>query len=234
MSFNFKQFSIEDQNSAMKVGTDAVLLGSWVDVENAKSILDIGTGSGVIALMLAQRSKANITGIDIQKQSIDNAQCNFENSPWPERLTSIHSSIQDYTKTCASKFDMIVSNPPFFTNSLLSSSESKSLAKHNNELPYRELVQNAYQLLEDNGRFAVIIPSTELINFNLEATRAGFYTIKKLKIFPVEGKPLNRLIMSLSKQAKPIQQLSELTIRNKHKHFTEEYKKLTKDYYLDF
>jgi tRNA1Val (adenine37-N6)-methyltransferase len=234
MSFQFKQFSIKDKNSAMKVGTDAVLLGCSADVNNANRILDIGTGCGVIALMLAQRSNAHITGIDMHKPSIADAKLNFSNSNWNNRLKALHLSLQEFSKNCEIKFDLIVSNPPFFSNSLLSPSDEKSLAKHNHELPYSELLKNAYQLLQNEGKFTVIIPVSEYSNFNFEATRTGFYTLEKLNIIPAENKAANRIIVTLSKQAGSIQTIRKLSIRNKRNEFSRDYKNLTKDFYLDF
>ncbi|MCD4665845.1 MAG: methyltransferase [Bacteroidales bacterium] len=118
--FHFKQFNISDENSAMKVGTDAVLLGAWTDISETNNILDVGTGSGIVATILAQRSEANIDAIDIDKGSIDDAENNFDNCPWKNRLTAIHSSLQEYVKFTSKKYDLIVSNPPFFSNSLKS------------------------------------------------------------------------------------------------------------------
>jgi len=234
MSFQFKQFSIEDKNSAMKVGTDAVLLGCSADVNKANRILDIGTGCGVIALMLAQRSNALITGIDLHKPSIADAELNFANSHWNARLKAVYSSIQEFSKNCQSEYDLIVSNPPFFSNSLLSPSDEKSLAKHNQELPYSELLKNAYQLLQSKGKFTVIIPVSEYSNFNFEAIRIGFYTLEKLNIIPLENKAANRIIVTLSKQAGSIQTIRKLSIRNKKNEFSQDYINLTKDFYLDF
>lgn len=234
MKFKFKQFEIEDKNSAMKVGTDAVLLGSWVDIENAKSILDIGTGSGLIALMLAQRSNALIQGIDIHEASILDATENFRDCRWSNRLLANNIGLQDFSKTSNNKFDLLVSNPPFFSNSLLSPSEDKSLAKHNKSLSQYDLLKSSLKILKKNGRLSVILPASEITEFNIQAVKLGFYKTKQLSIFPKIGKPVNRVITTFSLQSQGVPIMEELTIRDKKNNYTSAYKNLTKDFYLKF
>lgn len=234
MKFQFKQFEIEDKNSAMKVGTDAVLLGSWVDIDSGNTILDIGTGSGIIAMMLAQRSKAKITAIDIHEPSILDTTENFNGCPWNKKLSAKHISLQKFTNTSIDKYDLIVSNPPFFSNSLLSPSKDKSLAKHNQSLSQFELLNSVLKLLKENGKLSVILPASEISGFTIQATKLGFYTKKQLRVLPKTNKPFNRVITTFSLQSHGSCKIEELTIRDQNNNYTSEYKNLTKDFYLKF
>ena len=162
--FHFKQFSVEDSSSPMKVGTDGVLLGAWTPVENNAytSILDIGTGCGVIALMLAQRiNNANIQAIDIDSGAYYNAKENFANSAWSNRLCVCECSIQSFCKSTNSKFDIIVSNPPFFEEAVKSNKKQRNLARHTDSLPFITMIQCVDYLLKSNGTFACILPFNE-------------------------------------------------------------------------
>ncbi|MCL1849891.1 MAG: methyltransferase, partial [Bacteroidetes bacterium] len=157
--FRFKQFSVSHSESTMKVGTDAVLLGAWMPVpENCKTVLDIGSGCGVISLMLAQRTDAKIIGVDIDEKSVKEAQRNAEISPWKDDVQFIHENIVDFAQKTTQKFDMIVSNPPFFENSLKSPEISKNISKHNVTLSLNELIDAVEIFLSENGRFGVILP----------------------------------------------------------------------------
>jgi len=233
MSFQFKQFSVEDDQSAMKVGTDAVLLGSWVQPENEKTILDIGTGSGVIALMMAQKSTAKIDAIDFDKDSILQAERNFQKSQWFSQLKVIHISLQNYTKSVTHKYDLIVSNPPFFDQSLKSHNKEKSISKHTDSLKFNELAHGIKQLLNPTGKAYLILPPVEAAQFLDEARIEGLFCCKKLNIVPIEGKAINRWIFEISSfRTKLIEE--ELTIRDKNQHYTTKYKELTKDFYIKF
>ncbi|MBQ6583784.1 MAG: methyltransferase, partial [Alistipes sp.] len=155
-SFRFKQFKVEQDGVAMKVGTDGVLLGAWADCSSASSILDIGTGTGVIALMLAQRSSArHIVGVDIDTAAVECAAANFAASPWAERLTAVESSVQEFG---GERFDLIVSNPPYFVDSLHSPDGQRTVARHTTELTFETLDCSVCRLLADGGRFALILP----------------------------------------------------------------------------
>ena len=148
--FIFKQFKIQQDNTAMKVGTDGVLLGAWADSENATNILDIGTGTGLIALMLAQRNlKANITAIEIDEQASLQASENFNNSPWEIRLSIKNLKLQDFV--VEEKFDLIVSNPPFFNNTFQANSSERNIARQTETLSFNELLKNTASLLSENG-----------------------------------------------------------------------------------
>lgn len=233
MAFQFKQFTVEDRQSAMKVGTDAVLLGSWVEIKNTQQILDIGTGSGLIALMLAQKSNAKIHAIDIDKSSVEQATINFQNSPWASRLNADHISLQEFSKFPKTKYDLIVSNPPFFDRSLKSPNREKSISKHTETLNFNELTNGIKHVLNPGGKACLILPPTEGTQFLDEARIEGLYCNKKLNIIPVVGRECNRWIIELSfVRSKTIAR--DLCIRDKKHNYTNEYIELTKDFYLHF
>lgn len=216
----------------MKVGTDAVLLGAWAGCGNPKNILDAGSGSGLIALMMAQRFPgARVLGIDIHPGSIQQAEMNFTASPWRDNLEIREISLQDFATIPSNAFDLIVSNPPFFNASLLPPDESKKLAKHTESLSYDELVVSIASLLHEDGRFALILPYENKDNFDRLAAEQGLLLSRELAVIPVKGKDPNRYLSEWTwKQQFPIRE--ELCIRTNIKEYTEEYKKLTEDFYL--
>jgi tRNA1Val (adenine37-N6)-methyltransferase len=232
--FNFKHFSVSDKSSAMKVGTDAVLLGAWVEVSGKKRILDIGTGSGIISLMLAQRSSANITGLDIHKDSVEDAILNFKNSQWATRLKAIQSSFQEYSAHCSERYDLIVSNPPFFTNSLKSPKQLKNISKHNDLLPYQDLISGIRKVIATSGKFCIIVPESDAAFINNLSTENGFYCIRQLTISPKMSKPPSRVILEFSNSKPDAVKKEIISVRNDDNSYTSEYKLLTKDFYLDF
>lgn len=232
--FQFKQFSIRDENSALKVGTDAVLLGAYINTKNSKYILDIGCGSGIIALMMAQKSNSTIDAIDIDLESVQEAKINFGNSPWSERLNAMFTSLSDYVKQSKKKYDLIISNPPFFNNSLKSPSERNNLSKHTSSLSHAELLSGVKNLLSANGVFAVIIPFDHMTSFLNMALIKGLYCLQKLIIYPTTKKPANRIILELSNNQPIKSKEDRLTIRDASGNFTEQYKTQTRDYYLNF
>lgn len=231
--FQLKRFSITDAGCVMKVGTDAVLLGALTEIGKAGVILDIGTGSGVIAMMLAQKSSAIIDAIDIHQPSCEDASENFINSPWSDRLNIYHSSLADFTTTTKTKYDLIVSNPPFFVNALKSPVEGKNLAKHSGTLSHLNLLDGATQLLDSAGHFSVILPYTERDNFIHRALFHNLFLNQEILIFPKTGKPANRVVLGFSKIQPEKIRVSEMPIRDSAGFFHEKYVLLTKDFYLD-
>ncbi len=155
--FQFKQFTVWHDKCAMKVGTDGVLLGAWVNIFNAKSVLDIGTGTGLIALMIAQRSTANILAVEIDADAVNQAIENVERSPWSGNIKVQHADFK--TATFNTKFDVIVSNPPYFSDSLLSPDTHRSTARHTSELTYHDLISRVSGILAFKGEFSLIIPA---------------------------------------------------------------------------
>ncbi len=234
-SFAFKQFTIKQDKCAMKVSTDAVLLGSWVIPNGSKTILDIGTGTGVIALMLAQKSDAEILAIDIDKDSTVQAKTNVADSIFHSKVEVIHSSFQDISKTYSGKFNLIVTNPPYFVDSLKSSGDNKKFARHNDLLSFEDLIQGVKQLLEEKGKFCVILPKNEAIIFRDLAKQKGLYLSKLMR---VRTKPNieteKRHLMQFEFRETEFSESTLIIESEKHFDYTDEYKKLTKDYYLNF
>ncbi len=234
MSFIFKQFSVNDTDCSMKVGTDSVLLGAWADVPQTGRVLDVGTGCGLLALMIAQRSKAEITAIDFDQPSIKQAQVNFQHSPWVSRIEAIAISLQDYAARNLRNFDLIITNPPYFVNSLKAPHAARSLARHNDELPFTVLAALSAQLLTEKGKLNLILPMKEAELFHENALDSGLHMIKQLSIAPVTNKPPNRLLMEFGKRPADKIVSASLTIRIEDGTYTDAYKSMTKDFYLDF
>jgi len=232
--FKFKQFTIHQEESAMKVGTDGILLGAWADVENCKQILDVGTGTGLIALMLAQRSNAQITAIEVEQNAVTEAKRNVNDSRWRDRIETRNISFQEFAVSNQTKFDLIISNPPFFSNSLKAKNQQRKLARHSDSLPLTKLAKCAEKLLTKNGSLAVILPvepATELIKL----AQNNLLFLKRLtKVHPNKGKPHHRCLMEFSKE-KCIARESDLFIENlSPKEYSNQYKNLVKDFYIMF
>jgi len=230
--FKFKQFEIQHEHSTMKVGTDAIVLGSWLKVDDdCKTILDIGTGCGVIALMLAQRTKAIIDTIDIDEPSALEAEFNFKNSPWNDRLKIYQSSLEKFCPPGNIKYDLVVSNPPFFQNSLLPLSSRLQVAKHNVALTMESFVGNIHRLLAKDGKWAVILPAGMKTRINSLARENGYAMLQNLNVFTKAGKPLTRIVAVFGMNDCANTEFENLTIRGEDGSFTDQYKKLTQDYH---
>lgn len=231
--FQFKQFRIEQEQSAMKVGVDGVLLGAWADVSNARNILDVGTGTALIALMMAQRSLAKITAVEIEKKAATEAKRNIAASPWQERVKVVNTSFQDFAVTADTTFDLIVSNPPFFTNAPKASGNERTLARHNDALPFTELIKCASDILNEDGGLAIIIPAEGFNDLLGIANSNGLFLKHKTEVKPKSPKKVNRLLLQWSKK-KTETRVDSLTIFNEDGSFTNEYIRLTRDFYLKF
>jgi tRNA1Val (adenine37-N6)-methyltransferase len=230
--FRFKQFSVADDRCTMKVGTDAVLLGAWVEVKGARMILDIGSGSGVIGLMLAQRSEPNAMIHCVEMSSHDALQSkeNIEASPWPDKLVVHLTPIQEFENV--EQFDLIITNPPFFNKSLLPPSAQRTFARHTNSLSHAELLFSISRLLAPNGRFAVVLPTTEGNEFKDLAENSGYYCIRSLAFFTRNGKRQKRWLFLFTREAIPPHEES-LTLYANGERWSNEYRDLTIDFYLD-
>jgi len=215
----------------MKVGTDAVLLGSWVKTENATSILDIGTGSGVIALMLAQKCNTHIDAIDIDESAYHQSMQNFITSAWSNRLRSIHQSLQEFSKLHAGKYDLIVTNPPYFHHASKPAEESRLNARHGDLLTFDELLTGVRKLLNPNGRFFVILPCKEGMEFLAKAQRLELFCNHILRIKTKADKNEKRLIMEFGFQFGVMKE-KEIIVQEEDGSFTKEYIELTRDYYI--
>ena len=230
--FKFKQFTVFHDKCAMKVGVDGVTLGAWADVSDVKSILDVGCGSGLITLMLAQRCEARITAIDIDKQSIVQTRENVGNSPWDYRISVIHTSFQQFASGSSAGFDLIVCNPPFFINSMKSPSESRTKARHSDSLPFLELILNAKKMMTEKGRLCVILPVPEGKIFNELAVKEKLFCSRLVNVFPNPEKPAKRLLMEYQMEVTDCK-TEELIIEKERNLYTPEYSALVKDFYLN-
>lgn len=218
--FKFKQFTIQQDLCAMKVGTDGVLLGAWAT--GGLKILDVGTGTGVVALMMAQRyPKAQITALDIDEGAVRQAKENVENSSFRNRIIVLHEAVQAHQ----GKYDAIVSNPPFFMDSLPAPNEQRNMARHSDTLSYADLMQASYRLLKDNGELSVVVPFDYKKRMEDEATFVGFFPHKILGVRTVEKRPAKRYLLSFVKHPIEVEH-HIITIGD------EEYRELTKDFYL--
>jgi tRNA1Val (adenine37-N6)-methyltransferase len=231
--FSFKQFTVAQDRCAMKIGTDGVLLGAWTPlINNPFSILDIGTGTGIIALMLAQRSQAEqIDAIEIDDAAYEQATENFENSPWNDRLYCYHAGLDEFVDEVEEEFDLIVSNPPFYTDNFLTDNEQRNAARFESSLPFEELIQAADFFLSDNGVFSVIIPFKEEEKFTEICLQRELFP---LKITRVKGSPTSEIKRSLLAFTRINQTplIDELVIETARHQYTPEYVNLTKDFYL--
>src|SRR5690554_1164673 len=233
--FRFKQFKVVQNHAAMKVGTDGVLLGAWVNTENASSILDVGTGTGLIALMLAQRTNAFITGIDIEEKAAMEAVTNILASPWSQRIRIINISLQNFLQSINNKFDLIVSNPPFFSNSQKSKIENLAIAKHNDFLPFDDLIFCCSKLLNDNGRFALIIPCQSYNEIQMLSQKANLTIIRKTLVKPTPMKKGHRLLIQLAKTEFIPIEMDVIHIHDDTKQdFSQEFKTLISPFYLHY
>jgi tRNA1Val (adenine37-N6)-methyltransferase len=238
-SFTFKHFRIDQDQCTMKVGTDGVLLGAWADVSNTKMLLDIGTGTGVIAIMLAQRT-LNTEGVKVHAVEIDpfaasQAKENMEKCPFSERLGSVNDSIQSFAKSVSLQYDLIVSNPPFFTGGTFSSNQDKTNVRHTVKLPHGDLLQATRSLLAKDGKFCVILPLIEGLRFIDIAKTYGFYCTKKTEVFTLADKAVERLLLQFESKNKETE-TDVLIMLNSQKRndYTDAYKELTKDFYTIF
>ncbi|TAL80293.1 MAG: methyltransferase domain-containing protein [Bacteroidetes bacterium] len=231
--FTFKQFTINQDKSAFKVGTDGVLLGACADIAGVKSILDIGSGTGLIAIMLAQRCDALITAIEPDKNSFIQAKGNVNLCKWRNRIRVIRSDLQNFSPG-NEKFDLIVTNPPYFCNSLKNPDPRKSSARHNDSLTSDEILKGISRLMEDDGRLQIILPYVEGNVFIAEAQKSGLYCNSILKIKPLPAAEIRRLVLTFSMKRLTVTERF-LTIEHGKRHeFTEEYINLTRDFYLKF
>ncbi|HBU77554.1 MAG TPA: tRNA (adenine-N(6)-)-methyltransferase [Muricauda sp.] len=231
--FKFKEFTIHQDQCAMKVGTDGVLLGAWASLDNQpESILDIGAGTGLIALQLAQRSLAEtIDGIELDDDAYEQCVSNFEASSWGDRLFCYHAGFDEFVDEIEDKYDLIVSNPPFYIEDVATRDESRDKARQSSSLPFDELVQGASELLTEKGLFAVIIPYKEELGFVELAKSVGLFPNR---ITRVKGNPdadFKRSLMEFSFDAnKP--HIDTLIIEEGRHQYTKEYIELTQAFYL--
>ncbi len=231
--FRFKNFDVTDTNCGQKIGTDGVLLGSVAALKQSVNVLDIGTGSGIIALMIAQKQDASIDAVEIDQDACIDANKNFSNSPYKDRIKLYNRSIQDFTNHNPKKYDLIVCNPPFFHNSYKSEKLKRDLARHSDFMPFDNLFECVCKLLEPGGVFLLITPYKQDEEIIELTKNNALYIQKQMIIRPTPEKHPHRIIHEISKQNKGVKK-NELTIETGLRHnYTKEYIELTRDYYLN-
>lgn len=229
--FHFKHFSLYHDRSTMKVGTDAVLLGAWAEVKPTDWVLDIGTGCGILPLMLAQKGIAKVHAVDLDEASALEAAENFQASQWSRQLFAFHADIRKFTMQCA--YDLIISNPPFFINSYKSDTDRKNQTRHTDtSLSFVELASVVKRLLKPDGRFVLVLPERESRDFIPIAAKYHLYVHKCQQIIPMEGKEPNRVNLELRFGKPESVQVTELVMRKADNSFTEAYNDVVKPYYL--
>lgn len=232
--FAFKKFSIKQDRCAMKVNTDAVLLGAWVIPNGSRKILDIGTGTGVIAMMLAQKTDAHIVAIDIDKESTEQARLNVEESTFNN--IEVHNiSFQKLVQTSQERFNLIVTNPPYFIDSWKSPSDTRTIARHTSLLPFEDLISGVKKLLDEKGKFCLILPTKEAALFREMAKQKGLYMSKLLRIRTRSDRDTEkRHIMQFEFKESEFSESTLVIESDRSMKYSEEYRELTKDYYLNF
>lgn len=230
--FHFKQFTVYHDRCAMKVGTDGVLLGAWTDISDVKTALDIGTGTGLISLMIAQRNR-NITidAIDIEINAIAQAKDNIKNSPFADQIKCTQCSVQEFAEKYEKKYDIIVSNPPFFTESLKSPDNQRSLARHDDTLSINDLLKASAKLLNNNGKLSLIYPYEYKNSISNIAKQNHLFINKAANVYPTPSSQPRRILLEISKNQTPIQENS-LTIEESRHIYSDEFTELVKDFYL--
>jgi tRNA1Val (adenine37-N6)-methyltransferase len=232
--FQFKQFTVRQDQCAMKVGTDGVLLGAWAFLDHRPySILDIGAGTGLISLMLAQRSSAEqIDAIEIDENAYEQCVGNFEDSAWSDRLFCFHVGLDEFMEEPEDEYDLIVSNPPFYSEDYYSDNEKRDLARFQNALPFEDLCEAAGLLLSENGIFCVIIPFKEEQRFIALAEENQLYPLKITRVKGTPASEAKRSLLAFSRIKTESIPTAELVIEISRHDYTSDYISLTKDFYL--
>lgn len=231
--FRFKEFSVEQDKCAMQIGTDGVLLGAWTTIpKNTFSILDIGAGTGVIALQMAQRSQAElIDAIEIEENAYEQCVENFENSPWNDRLFCYHASLEEFTEEIDESYDLIVSNPPFYDEDFTSVEATRNTARFTEALPFSELIKNVAKLLSEKGNFSLIIPHKNQEEVLQLAKEAGLYLQKITLVQGNADTPVKRNLLQFGFTEVALEK-TQLVIEKERHQYTQEYKDLVKAFYL--
>ncbi|MFC6208562.1 tRNA1(Val) (adenine(37)-N6)-methyltransferase [Rahnella laticis] len=233
--FTFKQFFVAHDRCAMKVGTDGVLLGATAPVSGAKRILDIGCGSGLIAIMLAQRSdpQTTIDAVELEPAAAEQAAENFRESVWAQRLSVFAQDINDYARQHPAEYDLIVSNPPYFESAVDCRDEARNAARYTETLTHAALLECAGKLITPQGLFSVVLPYDIGLAFETLANHQGWFTAWRMAVRDRPGKPLNRLLLTLSKQPVEKEEM-ELDLRKSEGIYSEAFCALIADFYLNY
>ena len=233
-TFKFKQFSVQQDKCAMKIGTDGVLLGAWCPIDNNPfSVLDIGAGTGILSLMLAQRSNAEqIDSLEIDEEAYEQCVENFENSPWSDRLFCFHAGLDEFVDEPEDEYDIIISNPPFYSEDYKTDSSQRDLARFQDALPFEDLIEAADLLLSENGIFAVIIPYKEEERFIDLCAEVELFPVKVTRVKGSHTTPIVRSLLAFKRYELSVLTADELVIEICRHEYTDDYINLTKDFYL--
>jgi tRNA1Val (adenine37-N6)-methyltransferase len=233
-TFKFKQFTVQQDRCAMKIGTDGVLLGAWCPIDNNPfSVLDIGAGTGILSLMLAQRSNAEqIDSLEIDEEAYEQCVENFENSPWSDRLFCFHAGLDEFVDEPEDEYDLIISNPPFYSEDFKSDNSQRDLARFQDALPFEDLIEAANLLLSENGIFAVIIPFKEEKNFIDLCAEVELYPVKVTRVKGTPTTEIKRSLLAFKRYELSTLTADELIIETSRHQYTDDYINLTKDFYL--
>ncbi len=227
--FQFKQFTVWHDKCAMKVGTDGVLLGAWASVHGARRILDVGTGTGLVALMLAQRSDAPVVAVEIDEDAVCQARENAERSPWAERITVVQADFNTYSP--AGKYDVVVSNPPYFSDSLRCPDHRRTHARHTGSLTYDGLFRGVSSLLSDDGAFTLVIPVEMADNVIGIAHSCRLSPIRRLNVCTKPGGDIRRVLLTF-RWGEHLCEVEELLTEVERHRYSDAYIALTRAYYL--
>lgn len=233
-TFSFKQFSIQQGRCAMKIGTDGVLLGAWCPIDNNPyAVLDIGAGTGILSLMLAQRSNAEqIDALEIDEEAYEQCVENFEASPWGDRLFCFHAGLDEFIDEPEDEYDIIISNPPFYSENFKTDNSQRDLARFQDAMPFEDLVAAADLLLSENGIFAVIIPFKEEEKFIDLCAEAELFPVKVTRVKGTYNTPIVRSLLAFKRYELPALEADELVIEINRHEYTDAYINLTKEFYL--
>ncbi|MBN2638776.1 MAG: methyltransferase [Bacteroidales bacterium] len=229
--FHFKQFSLYHHRSTMKVGTDAVLLGIWTELSGVNSVLEVGAGSGIISLLLGSRAKLQIDAVELDEASCEEATENFAAAKSESEFKLYYSDFNDYVSITRKKYDLIISNPPFFINDLKSEIQSRRQARHTDTLTYEQLINGALRLLDPKGKLSLVLPYRESRIFISKAKEAGLFLQKQMLIFPKHCTPPNRINLLFAREESDLK-TDKLMIRNEDGSFTQPYLDLVNNFYL--
>ena len=232
--FKFKQFAVNQDRCAMKIGTDAVLLGAWCPIDNnPKAILDIGAGTGILALMLAQRTNADqIDALEIDEEAYEQCVENFEGSPWADKLFCYHAGLDEFVDDPEDEYDLIISNPPFYSEDFKTDNEQRDLARFQDAMPFEDLIEAADLLLSENGSFAVIIPYKEEERFIDLCAEYELYPVKATRVKGSHKTPIVRSLLAFKRYELSVLTADELVIEINRHEYTDDYINLTQDFYL--